>query len=74
MLTWTFGREDIASWLYLTPGPDGSSVVDINRYAIQNTLVAQATEMGDGRGSGSMRPRSKSWTFSMQAAGMFNFT
>ncbi len=50
MLTWTFGREDIASWLYLTPGPDGSSVVDINRYAIQNTLVAQATEMGDGRG------------------------
>ncbi|HNT76461.1 MAG TPA: peptidoglycan binding domain-containing protein [Anaerolineae bacterium] len=49
-LTWTFDREDIAQWLYLAPGPDGRSLVDINKYAIQTTLVTLAAEMGDGRG------------------------
>lgn len=49
-LTWTLGREDIAQWLHLTPGPDGQFLVDVNLYAIQDTLIALAEEMGDGRG------------------------
>lgn len=49
-LRWTLGREAIAGWLHLVPGPEGEPVVDVNLYAIRDTLTAIAGEMGDGRG------------------------
>ncbi|HOT92954.1 MAG TPA: peptidoglycan binding domain-containing protein [Anaerolineae bacterium] len=49
-LVWTLGRETIAKWLRLVPGPDGKPVVDVNLYAIRDTLVALAEGLGDGRG------------------------
>lgn len=49
-LTWTLGREAIAPWLRLVPGPDGETMVDANLYAIRDALVALAERMGDGQG------------------------
>ncbi len=49
-LVWTLGRETIAKWLRLAPGPDGETRVDVNLYAIRDTLVALAEGLGDGRG------------------------
>ena len=48
--TWTLGRETIAGWLHLVPGPEGEPVVDINLYQVQDTLLKLAEEMGGGRG------------------------
>jgi len=48
--TWTLGRETIAGWLRLVPGPGGEPVVDINLYQVQDTLLELAEEMGEGRG------------------------
>jgi lipoprotein-anchoring transpeptidase ErfK/SrfK len=48
--TWTLGREEIATWLYLVPGEGGDPRVDVNAYAIRDTLMALADEMGQGRG------------------------
>ena len=47
---WTLGRDDIATWLFLVPGEGGKPTVDINQYAIRDTLVDLAGTMGDGRG------------------------
>jgi len=49
-LTWTLNREMLATWLRLTPGPDGKALVDANLYAIRDSLVALAEALGDGRG------------------------
>jgi len=49
-LTWALNREMLATWLRLTPGPDGKPVVDANLYAIRDSLVALAEALGDGRG------------------------
>ncbi|HOU15463.1 MAG TPA: L,D-transpeptidase family protein [Anaerolineae bacterium] len=49
-LVWTLGRETIATWLRLVPGPDGKTMVDANLYAIRDSLVALAAGLGDGRG------------------------
>jgi lipoprotein-anchoring transpeptidase ErfK/SrfK len=49
-LSWTLGRDDIATWLYLAPGAEGTSNVDINQYAVRDTLLAVAEDLGDGRG------------------------
>ncbi|MGC9467836.1 MAG: L,D-transpeptidase family protein [Anaerolineae bacterium] len=49
-LSWTLDRDDIANWLYLVPGPGGKPMVDVNQYAIQDTLVGLAEGLGDGRG------------------------
>lgn len=49
-LIWTLGRETIATWLRLVPGPDGEALVDANLYAIRDSLVALAAGLGDGRG------------------------
>lgn len=49
-LTWTLDRDEIASWLYLVPGEDGAPTVDLNQYAIRDTLVALAADLEDGRG------------------------
>jgi lipoprotein-anchoring transpeptidase ErfK/SrfK len=49
-LVWTLGRETIATWLHLIPGPDGEAMVDANLYAIRDSLVALAEGLGDGRG------------------------
>ena len=49
-LRWTLGRDEIATWLYLVPGEGGRPAVDVNQYAIRDTLVALAEGMGDGRG------------------------
>jgi lipoprotein-anchoring transpeptidase ErfK/SrfK len=49
-LSWTLGRAEIANWLYLVPGEDGRPSVDMNRYAIRDTLMAVADGMGQGRG------------------------
>ncbi|MBN2391887.1 MAG: LysM peptidoglycan-binding domain-containing protein [Anaerolineae bacterium] len=40
----------LATWLRLTPGPDGKPVVDANLYAIRDSLVTLAEALGDGRG------------------------
>jgi lipoprotein-anchoring transpeptidase ErfK/SrfK len=49
-LTWTLDREIIAGWLHLVPGADGEPAVDVNLYAIRDTLMAMAQGLGDGRG------------------------
>jgi lipoprotein-anchoring transpeptidase ErfK/SrfK len=49
-LRWTLGRPEIATWLYLVPGEGGKPAVDVNQYAIRDTLVELAEGMGDGRG------------------------
>ncbi len=49
-LTWALTREMLATWLRLTPGPDGKPLVDANLYAIRDSLVALAEALGDGRG------------------------
>lgn len=49
-LVWTLGRETMATWLRLVPGPEGKTVVDANLYAIRDSLVALAAGLGDGRG------------------------
>jgi lipoprotein-anchoring transpeptidase ErfK/SrfK len=49
-LSWTLGPETIVTWLHLVPGPEGEPVVDLNLYAIRDSLVALAEELGDGRG------------------------
>ncbi len=49
-LVWTLGRETIAPWLHLLPGPAGKALVDANLYAIRDSLVALAAGLGDGRG------------------------
>lgn len=48
--TWTLGRDEIAAWLYLRPGPGGDSEVDVNLHTIRNTLETLAAAMGNGRG------------------------
>ncbi len=48
--TWDLGREAIATWLHLLPGPEGDPTVEVNLYKIQDTLLALAEEMGGGRG------------------------
>ncbi len=48
--SWGFGRDEIAQWLHLIPGPDGQQVVDLNLYAIRDTLTVLAADMGEGRG------------------------
>lgn len=47
---WTLDRDEIADWLYLKPGEGGRPSVDMNLYAIQETLMDLATSMADGRG------------------------
>ncbi len=49
-LSWSLGRPEIANWLYLVPGEGGRPIVDMNQYAIRDTLIALAEEMGQGRG------------------------
>jgi lipoprotein-anchoring transpeptidase ErfK/SrfK len=49
-LTWTLDRDDIAGWLHLVPGPQGELTVNVNRYAVRDTLMALAEGLGDGRG------------------------
>ncbi|MCU0519191.1 MAG: L,D-transpeptidase family protein [Anaerolineae bacterium] len=49
-LSWTLGRDEIADWLYLVPGEGGRPSVDMNRYAIRDTLIRLAEGMGEGRG------------------------
>jgi lipoprotein-anchoring transpeptidase ErfK/SrfK len=49
-LSWTLDRDEIAAWLYLVPGADGEPTVDVNQYAIRDTLITLAETMGDGRG------------------------
>jgi lipoprotein-anchoring transpeptidase ErfK/SrfK len=48
--TWTLDRDDIAPWLHLVPGPEGELMVDVNLYAIRDTLTRMAKSMGEGRG------------------------
>jgi lipoprotein-anchoring transpeptidase ErfK/SrfK len=56
LLSWTLGREEIASWLYLVPGAGADSgqlsepTVDVNQYAIRDTLIELSEGLGDGRG------------------------
>ncbi|MBN2004233.1 MAG: L,D-transpeptidase family protein [Anaerolineae bacterium] len=50
MLSWAMGRDVTVAWLRLAAGPDGKAVVDVNLYAIRDTLVAMAELLGDGRG------------------------
>ena len=47
---WTLDRDEIADWLYLKPGEGRRPTVDMNLYAIQETLQALADDMGEGRG------------------------
>ncbi len=47
---WALDRSQIATWLYLVPGPGGQLTVDINQYAIRDTLMMLAEGFGDGRG------------------------
>ncbi|MBN1247476.1 MAG: L,D-transpeptidase family protein, partial [Anaerolineae bacterium] len=49
-LSWTLGRLEIADWLYLVPGEGGRPSVDMNQYAIRDTLIALAEAAGQGRG------------------------
>ncbi len=49
-LSWTLGRAEIANWLYLVPGEGGRPMVDMNQYAIRDTLIALAEGAGQGRG------------------------
>ncbi|MGC9348793.1 MAG: L,D-transpeptidase family protein [Anaerolineae bacterium] len=50
IFSWPLGREEIGNWLYLVPGEGGEPIVDVNAYAIRDTLMALADEMGQGRG------------------------
>jgi len=50
MLSWNLGRDMIARWLYLVPGPDGKATVDVNLHALRESLVDLAATMADGRG------------------------
>lgn len=50
VLNWPLDRDEIATWLYLVPGSEGASKVDVNQYAIRDTLIALADRLGDGRG------------------------
>jgi lipoprotein-anchoring transpeptidase ErfK/SrfK len=47
---WTLDRDEIGDWLYLKPGEGGRPTVDLNLYAIQETLKQLAESMGGGRG------------------------
>jgi lipoprotein-anchoring transpeptidase ErfK/SrfK len=47
---WTLDRDEIVDWLYLKPGEGGHLTVDMNLYAIQDTLRTLAETMGGGRG------------------------
>lgn len=49
-MSWTLGPETVVTWLHLVPGPGGEPVVDLNLYAIRDSLVALAAELGSGRG------------------------
>ncbi|MGC9523128.1 MAG: L,D-transpeptidase family protein [Anaerolineae bacterium] len=49
-LSWRLDRDEIATWLYLVPGEGGTPTVDVNQYAIQDTLIDLAQGLGDGRG------------------------
>ena len=49
-LSWVMAREQIAGWIHLVPGERGDPTVDINQYAIRDTLVQLAEALGDGRG------------------------
>ncbi len=49
-LSWELGRDEIGVWLHLIPGPEGTAEVDVNLYAIRDTLQAMAAGLGDGRG------------------------
>jgi lipoprotein-anchoring transpeptidase ErfK/SrfK len=49
-LTWNLGRDEIATWLYLTTHEDGQPSVGINQHGIRSTLIALADGLGDGRG------------------------
>ncbi len=49
-LSWQLDRDEIADWLYLVPGEGGAPSVDVNQYAIRDTLVLLAEGLGDGRG------------------------
>jgi lipoprotein-anchoring transpeptidase ErfK/SrfK len=49
-LSWTLGREEIASWLYLATDEDGQPHVAINQHGIRGTLIGLADGWGDGRG------------------------
>ena len=48
--SWAMAREQIVDWIHLVPGEDGDPTVDINQYAIRDTLVQVAEALGDGRG------------------------
>jgi lipoprotein-anchoring transpeptidase ErfK/SrfK len=48
--SWTLDRDEIANWLYLKPGEGRRPSVDMNLYAIQETLQSLASTMGEGRG------------------------
>ena len=47
---WTLDRDEIVDWLYLKPGEGGRPTVDMNLYAIQDTLRELAATMDGGRG------------------------
>jgi len=49
-LFWAMAREQIAGWIHLVPGEGGDPTIDINQYAIRDTLIQLAEAMGDGRG------------------------
>ena len=49
-LSWNLGRDHIAGWLHLIPGEGGVSTVDVNQYAIRDTLIEMAETLADGRG------------------------
>ncbi|MCJ7549066.1 MAG: peptidoglycan binding domain-containing protein, partial [Anaerolineae bacterium] len=49
-LSWVMAREQIAGWIHLVPGERGDPTVDINQYAIRDTLIRLADALGDGRG------------------------
>ena len=46
-LTWALNREMLATWLHMIPGPDGKPVVDVNLYAIRDSLVVLAEALGE---------------------------
>jgi len=46
--TWTLGREDMVTWLRLTPTEEGETVV-VDRDGIVATLTGLATQMGEAR-------------------------
>ena len=48
--SWTLGRDEIATWLYLATDEDGQPRVAINQHGIRATLVTLADGLGNGRG------------------------